>query len=690
MEPNKEEALRAKDYAEKRFLEKDFTGARNYAIKAQMLYPEVEGISQMVATFEVYVASEVKINGETDFYSILKLEPSAGKVKLKKQYRKMAVLLHPDKNKTVGADGAFKLVSEAWTLLSDRSKRSSYDHRRNKQVSYGVVQKNLSSVHTSGVAGFDNCSQSSVPHGLDTFWTVCTSCQVQYEYLRKYLNKKLSCKNCRGVFIAVETGTAPVNGSFPYCPSWSYMPDNGYGSHGYNGVTYVPTNGVYFTGNGASGFHSGHGSEYVSNVSFQWSSYPGASTGVVDRNGLTAKSANVMQKADANSNTTRSNGKHHIKHTAADVCSNVLTGTNEPLASTASRPNKKSKVDVGGASRNGIEVLGSKTASVANGNGNTKPSLKLTTPSETPSRRCSAAPAFDARKLLMDKARTEIRKKLEELRVAAEAATAAAAAASELSAKAHDEVGDLPLSVPLSELKITEPMSITVPDSDFHDFDKDRSEECFKPKQIWALYDEEDGMPRLYCLIREVISVKPFKIHISYLNSKTDSEFGSVNWVNFGFTKSCGNFRAGNSDIVEQVNIFSHLLSREKAGRGGCIRIYPRSGDIWAVYRNWSPDWDRSTPDELRHQYEMVEVLDDYSENLGVCVTPLIKLDGFKTVYQRNKNKDAIRWIPRKEMLRFSHQVPYWLLKKGESDNVLDGCWDLDPAATPDELLQVC
>lgn len=86
----------------------------------------------------------------------------------------------------------------------------------------------------------------------------------------------------------------------------------------------------------------------------------------------------------------------------------------------------------------------------------------------------------------------------------------------------------------------------------------------------------------------------------------------------------------------------------------------------------------------------MVEVLDDYSENLGVCVTPLIKLDGFKTVYQRDKNKDAIRWIPRKEMLRLSHQVPYWLLKKGESDNVLDGCWDLDPAATPDELLQVC
>lgn len=193
-------------------------------------------------------------------------------------------------------------------------------------------------------------------------------------------------------------------------------------------------------------------------------------------------------------------------------------------------------------------------------------------------------------------------------------------------------------------------------------------------------------MPRLYCLIREVISVNPFKIHISYLNSKTDTEFGFVNWVDSGFTKSCGNFRAVNSEIVDQVNVFSHHMSREKVGRGGSIRIYPKSGDIWAVYRNWTRDWDRTTPDEVRHQYEMVEVLDDYSEELGVCVTPLVKVDEFKTVYQRNKNKDAIRWIPRREMLRFSHQVPYKVLK-GEGINLPEGCWDLDPAATPDELL---
>ncbi|KAA8524853.1 hypothetical protein F0562_011276 [Nyssa sinensis] len=615
MEPKKEEALRAKENAEKLFAQKAFVGAKKFASKAQTLYPELED-----------------------------------KAKLKKQYRKMAVLLHPYKNESVGVDGAFKLVSEALTLLSDRNKKGSYDLRRNKQLSSVVVQTNTSLAHTAGVTGFDNSSKSSD------------------------LNKRLSCKNCRGVFIAVETGAAPVNGSFPYCP-WSYVADSGYGGHGFNGVTYVRSNAIYFAGNGVMGFHSGHGSECVPNLSFQWSSLPGAPAGVVDPNGLTTKSAYITHQANVNTNETRANGKHHMNKAGVDTGSNMFSGYNEPSASKAGRATKKRKVDVEGISQSGNEAVPSNTASevrLVNGNGSIRHNSRLSISSKNQTRRCSAAPAFDARKLLIEKARTEIRKRLEEIRL-----VSTAAAVAEENEKVLIEVAkfsEAPTRASLdgpshqSELKKTM-MIITVPDSDLHDFDKDRAEECFKPKQIWALYDEEDGMPHLYCLIRQVISVKPFKIHISYLNSKTDSEFGSVNWVDYGFSKSCGNFRAWNSEIVDQVNIFSHLLSREKAGRGGCVRIYPKSADVWAIYRNWSPDWNRTTPNEVRHQYEMVEVLDDYSEEPVVCVTPLVKLNGFKTVYQRNSDRDAVKWIPRREMLRFSHQVPSCLLK-GDSSNL--------------------
>ncbi|CAN4084508.1 unnamed protein product [Withania somnifera] len=678
MESKMEEALKAKANAERRFVEKDFVGAKNYAIKAQMLYPHLEGISQMVATFGVHCAAETKVNGESDFYAILGLDTSVDKARLKKQYKKMAVLLHPDKNKSLGADGAFRLVSEAWTVLSDGAKRSSYDHRRS-----------LFSLHSSGVGSYDSYSNSSVSHNrLDTFWTVCTSCHVQYEYLRKYLNKRLSCKNCRGVFIAVETGLAPVNSSCPYS-SWS----NGYGSHGC-GVTYVPTTSVYPANNGVSGHHSGPCSEHVSNLSFQWSSSPGNSAAVLDSN-ESSMAVSFSNQASMKITRKRGRGKHEVKKVVTNVVLNGHAVCNEQIPRRPGRP-KKIKNGVEGTYSYGNGEVALKTAEVkmadGNGEGNLKQNVKLPNPAEASVRRYSAAPAFDARQLLIDKARADIRKKLEEIKLASEAAGAEA----EKKRKVDAELGELSERpkravqegvVHLSELGKTGSMTIVVPDSDFHDFEKDRSEDCFRPKQIWALYDEEDGMPRLYCLIREIISVEPFKVHISYLSSKTDSEFGLVNWLDSGFTKSCGNFRAFNSEIVEHVNIFSHLLSRAKVGRGGCVRIYPKSGDIWAVYRNWSPDWNITTPAEVRHQYEMVVVLDDYSEELGVCVTPLVKLDGFKTVYSRNTDKDAIRLIPRREMLRFSHLVPSCLLK-GERMNLPEGCWDLDPAAIPEELLQ--
>ncbi|KAK6918737.1 DnaJ domain [Dillenia turbinata] len=684
METNIEEALRAKEIAEKRFAEKDFAGAKNYALKAKTLYPELEGIAQMLATFDIYIASEVKINGEIDFYSVLGLKPSANKDVVKKHYKKLAVMLHPDKNKTVGADGAFKLVSEAWTLLSDSNKRSSYDHRRNKQYT--------SSHQSAGFAGYENCSVShAVP---PTFWTICTSCNIQYEYLRKYVNKRLSCKNCRGVFIAVETGSPPPNGSYPCCSwSYSYAPSKGYGGHGFNGVTYVPTNNVVFSSNGIPGYHSGHSSECVSNVSFQWNSMSGNSAGAVEH-----RYADAMYQANGTANVVVKNvklggkNKYYTQTAVVDMGSNVLTGYGETGGSKTVRPYKKRKVDNRGNS--GCEEMASKNATdlrMANGNGNVAAGPKLSSLTDIAARRSIVAPAFDTRKFLIDKARTHILKKLEEINLASAAVAAEAAKKAKVLAGVRKSAEATNLGVAAGhhpEPRRRGPVSISVPDSDFHDFDKDRSEDCFKPKQIWAIYDEEDGMPRLYCLIREVISVKPFKIHITYLNSKTDAEFGSVNWIDSGFTKSCGNFRAWNSDVVEQVNIFSHVLNGEKAGRGGCVRIYPKSGDIWAVYRNWSPEWNRSTPDEVRHQYEMVEVLDDYSEDLGVCVTPLIKLEGFKTVYQRNASQNAIRWIARREMLRFSHKVPSWSLK-GEENNLPDGCWDLDPAATPEELLQV-
>ncbi|CAA6664045.1 unnamed protein product [Spirodela intermedia] len=130
MDCNQDEALRAKETAERKFIAKDIEGAKRFALKAKSLNPRLDGISQMIATLDVHLSSTTVVNGEKDWYSILGIKPSANEEMVKRRYRKFALMLHPDKNKSIGAEGAFKLISEAWSILSDRTRRMAYDEKR--------------------------------------------------------------------------------------------------------------------------------------------------------------------------------------------------------------------------------------------------------------------------------------------------------------------------------------------------------------------------------------------------------------------------------------------------------------------------------------------------------------------------------------------------------------------------------
>jgi DnaJ-class molecular chaperone len=73
-----------------------------------------------------------------DYYQILQLESGADQVAIKKAYRKLALIYHPDRSAKTQDDGdLFREVKEAYEVLSDPSKREQYHYDRWLQQSMG-------------------------------------------------------------------------------------------------------------------------------------------------------------------------------------------------------------------------------------------------------------------------------------------------------------------------------------------------------------------------------------------------------------------------------------------------------------------------------------------------------------------------------------------------------------------------
>ncbi|EEF39345.1 uncharacterized protein LOC8260851 [Ricinus communis] len=732
MECNKDEAAKAKQISEKKFLAKDLAGAKRFALKAQNLYPGLEGVQHLVSTLDVYISAENKINGESDWYGILGTDPQADDETVRKQYRKLALMLHPDKNKSIGADGAFKLISEAWSLLSDKTKRVAYDQKRkNVKASQKVSNPAGGSSAAPESSGFSNFTRSSTKtqkstqthkstprssHSSatfashkskpSTFWTVCHRCKMQYEYLRVYLNHNLLCPNCHEPFLAVETAPPPSSGS-KSSTTWNFSQQRQNSNHqpSSKNTSNSGSNTMAPPNAGPGGFS---GSDSCNQTNFQWGPFSragGASS--------VAQAASVVQQAyekvkrereEAQAATKREEALKRKNH-APKRPGNVSTGgysnsakrrrSNEDVGLSNCGSHVSNQVGVGEEARK-YDLSGTKKGNATvRVNGITQP---YGTGDDS---------QFGMQTILMEKARREIRHKLIDFNSSKSVVKNGTSNARENNREVFQTEPDTcdqnksakPLSTENGKCssgtsgareggETLEPMSIDVPDPDFHNFDKDRIEKCFGENQVWAAYDIDDGMPRYYAMVHKIISLNPFKMKISWLNSKTNNEIGPLNWVGSGFSKTCGEFRVGRYEIYKSLNSFSHKIKWTKGTRG-VIQIYPKKGDVWALYRNWTPDWNELTEDEVIHKYDMVEVLEDYSDQQGVTVAPLVKVAGFKTVFHQHLDPGEIRSIPKEEIFRFSHQVPSYLLTGQEGPNAPKGCRELDPAATPLELLQV-
>lgn len=73
---------------------------------------------------------------KTDLYKVLKVPPGATIKEIKVSYRKLAMQLHPDKHDGCQKKAqAFKQLTEAYSVLTDESKRSQYDFQMGNRYS---------------------------------------------------------------------------------------------------------------------------------------------------------------------------------------------------------------------------------------------------------------------------------------------------------------------------------------------------------------------------------------------------------------------------------------------------------------------------------------------------------------------------------------------------------------------------
>ncbi|CAM0884422.1 unnamed protein product [Alopecurus aequalis] len=738
MECNRDDAVRSKEIAERKFKENDFAGAKKFALKAKALF-ELEAIDQMILALDVHLKAQTKFGGEHDWYGILEVSDKADHEAIRKQYKKLALQTHPDKNSFIGADGAFKLIRDAWNTLSDKNKRILYDHRRHMSSS-GIhqynSQVNVESTSSSSMPSMNGfCRQNTgpaspanvPPHNIpmsNTFWTICSFCLMYFQYERIYLGKCMKCHSCPESFEAVEVPPPPT----PIYPNEPKPMDTNTSMGG----AAVPGKAIprkraasgsqnrgpmlqrCSSTRPAAGAHTSSHKVRQTHGTVPDSS-PGSS--VPATSGLKRKVAATKDKDPA---------KKRTKKVVPQSSSSVLDGDSTSKMHTAKRkapstdraPGTKRRKETSnclndepvGTSlikvmeqldmrgilidkmklqyRDKLEEFNREKANVEN-------QQKMQTSQEI-NKRVGCSTAVDTKKIKRTQSSNSVHPEEDNGKgLASKGLVLEEKEKAQISKYAGLEgMGSWEWKKPEIRFVYTRrsrkeqepsPDEMLVPDADFCSFG-DHSESSFQKDQVWATYDEEDGMPRYYALIRKVHSAHPFKVRLAFLKADDSDEFGSSDWISCGYSKTCGNFRPGAFKDIDQLNTFSHVVAWEK-GPGRIIRILPKKGDIWALYQNWSADWDELTPDETMYKYELVQVLDNYSPSEGISVMPIVKVPDFVSVFKPLVDPTKSRRIPNEEMLRFSHQVPFHVLSGEEAQNSPKGCYELDPGSTPKELL---
>ncbi|KAI5069696.1 hypothetical protein GOP47_0015997 [Adiantum capillus-veneris] len=717
MDCNKEDAIKARDVAEGKMLSEDYLGAKKFILKSQRLFPMLGGLTQMLALVDVHISAgqagdELSVN----WHQILQVEECADEETVRKQYRKLLLLLHPDKNKYPGAESAFKLVQsahEAFEKGKELAKAS---------VDVGVIRR---------------------------FWALCTECKAQSEHLESMEYQFVQCPQCLRSFLAVrfaqskETSQTKSKEAFNsdfQCPTQQESNvDVGMEDE-------LKTKGEPLSSSSSSfedferrrirrrnvGLKrkaklSPSTSPDGSEKRIRRKSKQGPAKGKVPMekdtqagvSSRTRRRVTCLVDSDTDHSCETSPKNCHTDFTSQSKTEDGLNGKDGQAEETSDH-HMQEMGDMQGADVHVVENRMKETgcmqgvaAHVVETSHKRMKESECVQGAEVHLGDCSHHHEYenvkdDAKKdvhpkvLFFQKLKSALMNEFKggEFQVVKvrQDNLSGSALDAEHGIGPNDKVFHLKMDVSFthaatsacvhpaisedcmvggSEIWEEEEESIQceVPDSDVFNFDIGRQEDHFEAGQIWAIYDDDDGFPRFYAHITEVISVRPFHVSMRWLfPAKTVCEEVKA-WIDAGFAYTCGEFTLGRKFSRKEVCMFSHIMAHETREVPHTIRIYPQKGDVWALYKVWKPCKGRT------RKCEAVVVLSHYSKELGVQVATLFKVNGYKSIFCR-KGTEGFRNIPASELLRFSHQIPAHYLVGNEVSNLpAEECVDLDTAA---------
>ncbi|CAD6208068.1 GSCOCG00010342001-RA-CDS [Cotesia congregata] len=176
MDGNKDEAERCIELAEMYIKGKRFDDAEKFVKKAIKLYPSkkyddlLNKISLLNKNKKSEPEPEVRkrqtgkessqpTSASNDYskdqYDHVKLTKEATDSEIKKAYKKLALQLHPDKNKAPGASEAFKAIGNAVAVLTDVEKRKQYDLYGSDEERLQSAQSRSAQSHYNYSRGFE-------------------------------------------------------------------------------------------------------------------------------------------------------------------------------------------------------------------------------------------------------------------------------------------------------------------------------------------------------------------------------------------------------------------------------------------------------------------------------------------------------------------------------------------------------